>query len=351
MMMMMPQLTQQLLWRLAASSSAGKSQTAFDAACLDIFAVAQTLHSTYDTRNVLALLWETLKKYNCEEVFQGLVQLMRQSGVEGEYLLENGLSEGTLLASQQQQQRYKTENRFNQHHLPHHVTQPHPPPHLLQQRQQLMKQEQSSSSSSSLRKRKELAGHLQSSSSSTNGSSSSGTATKKTKSGHRARSSPDKWTAEEDAKLIALVGKYGTENRRWKEVARELGTTKTGASCAQHWRRVLAPSIDKSTWTEQEETILLNYVKLLGKSSWSEISNHLPGRTDIQCRYHYIRQKNSRKVPWSDKEDRLLSLLVEEANKQHSGTPCWVEIAERMAAEKLRSVLRTPRTALECKER
>ena len=67
--------------------------------------------------------------------------------------------------------------------------------------------------------------------------------------------------------------------------------------------------------------------------------------SDIQCRYHYIRQKNSREQEWTDEEDDIMARLVADYKEGH---PNWLEISETMANSKLR---RTPRTALECKQR
>lgn len=111
-----------------------------------------------------------------------------------------------------------------------------------------------------------------------------------------------------------------------------------------------------------EEEKLLEGVKLYGLTQWTNISREIPGRTgagnliflsysanlffllDIQCRYHYIRQKNSREQEWNDEEDEQMRKLIERYNNKVN----WVEVSDTLASSKLR---RTPRTALECRQR
>jgi len=81
---------------------------------------------------------------------------------------------------------------------------------------------------------------------------------------------------------------------------------------------------------------------MYGLTQWTTVAKEIPGRTDIQCRYHFLRQKNSRIIPWNDEEDNLLLKLVDEHGLN------WLHISDTMATCKLR---RTPRTALECQER
>jgi hypothetical protein len=126
------------------------------------------------------------------------------------------------------------------------------------------------------------------------------------------RRSPNKWTKEENQKLTALVAHYG--EKKWKRISADLGGLKTGAQCAQHWKRVLSPDIRKGHWDEIEEELLLRLVIQYG-SCWKKIAKKIPQRTDIQCRYQYLKAKQSREVPWDPKEDDvLIKKVVEMAN-------------------------------------
>jgi len=126
------------------------------------------------------------------------------------------------------------------------------------------------------------------------------------------RKSPNKWTKEENQKLGALVAHYG--EKKWKRISAEMGGQKTGAQCAQHWKRVLSPEIRKGHWDENEEDLLLRLVVQYG-SCWKKIAKKIPQRTDIQCRYQYLKAKQSREVKWDAKEDEsLIKKVMEMAN-------------------------------------
>jgi len=155
------------------------------------------------------------------------------------------------------------------------------------------------------------------------------------------RKSPNKWTKEEDQKLAMLVSIYG--EKKWKKISAEMGGVKTGAQCAQHWKRVSSPDIRKGAWDEHEEDLLFRLVSQYG-SSWKRIAKKIARRTDIQCRYQYLKAKQSREVKWTPREDEALLRKAMEMDDQIS----WVDIAEHMAKLKHTATLRT---ALECKER
>jgi hypothetical protein len=126
------------------------------------------------------------------------------------------------------------------------------------------------------------------------------------------RKSPNKWTKEENQKLATLVASYG--EKKWKRISAEMGGQKTGAQCAQHWKRVLSPEIRKGHWDENEEDLLLRLVVQYG-SCWKKIAKKIPQRTDIQCRYQYLKAKQSREVMWDAKEDEsLIKKVMEMAN-------------------------------------
>lgn len=155
------------------------------------------------------------------------------------------------------------------------------------------------------------------------------------------RKSPNKWTKEEDQKLATLVSIYG--EKKWKKISAEMGGLKTGAQCAQHWKRVLSPDIRKGAWDENEEDLLFRLVTQHG-SCWKKIAKKIARRTDIQCRYQYLKAKQSRDIKWSPLEDDALIRKVMEMEDKIS----WVDVADHMARLKHTSTLRT---ALECKER
>ncbi|KYQ88467.1 putative myb transcription factor [Tieghemostelium lacteum] len=158
------------------------------------------------------------------------------------------------------------------------------------------------------------------------------------------RSPPNKWTKAESQNLIKLVSENG--DRQWKKIAAKLGGGKTGAQCAQHWKRVLSPEIKKGSWDEEEEELLFELVAKHGQS-WKNVAMEIKTRTDIQCRYQYFKAVVSRQTSWSVLEDEILQkkvkslLLVDEKIS-------FQQVAKHLARAKTTKI---PRTSLECKLR
>ncbi|KYQ99764.1 myb transcription factor [Tieghemostelium lacteum] len=158
------------------------------------------------------------------------------------------------------------------------------------------------------------------------------------------RNPPNKWTKEESQKLIQLVHEHG--DKQWKKIAHQIAGGKTGAQCAQHWKRVLCPAIRKGSWDEDEESKLFQLVEKHGQS-WKNVASEIKTRTDIQCRYQYFKSCMSREVPWSPREDEILQKKVME-NKLDGRDINWMEVSKVMARGRQTKI---PRTALECKAR
>jgi len=158
------------------------------------------------------------------------------------------------------------------------------------------------------------------------------------------RNPPNKWAKEESQRLIQLVNDYG--DKSWKKIAEHVGGGKTGAQCAQHWKRVLCPIIRKGSWDDEEELKLFRLVEKYGQS-WKNIASEIGSRTDIQCRYQYFKSCMSREVAWSQQEDDLLMKKMNDIKCENRDTH-WVEVARYMARGRLTKI---PRTALECRTR
>lgn len=114
-----------------------------------------------------------------------------------------------------------------------------------------------------------------------------------------------KWTAEEDSVLRSAVAELGAKS--WRNIAKRL-PQRTEVQCLHRWQKVLKPTLVKGPWTAQEDAKVLELVKRYGAKKWSLIASQIPGRLGKQCRerwYNHLNPEISKKA-WSDAEDRMI---------------------------------------------
>ena len=87
----------------------------------------------------------------------------------------------------------------------------------------------------------------------------------------------DAWTVEEDKLLLKYANELG--GHEWKEIAEKIGTNRNAYQCFKRYQRSLNPNMLKSKWTDEEDSILIDAVKLYGEKNWQQISTVLEGRT------------------------------------------------------------------------
>lgn len=113
------------------------------------------------------------------------------------------------------------------------------------------------------------------------------------------------WTAQEDAFLRQAVAIHG-ENDNWKTIA-QFVPGRTNKACRKRWRHSLSPNVKKSAWTPEEDELLLQlYAK--HHTKWSLIARQIPGRTDDACskRYREALDPSLKKSEWTPEEDSVL---------------------------------------------
>ncbi|KAE8155078.1 Homeodomain-like protein [Aspergillus avenaceus] len=125
------------------------------------------------------------------------------------------------------------------------------------------------------------------------------------------------WTGAEDERLVELIRRFGDRRGRegkWHEISKHL-PGRTNKDCRKRWFHSLDPSLRKGRWTNDEDKLLRDAYERLGPS-WKEIALLIPGRKDDQCakRYNDILKPSCehRLRGWDPEEDDYLRAKVTE---------------------------------------
>jgi hypothetical protein len=102
-----------------------------------------------------------------------------------------------------------------------------------------------------------------------------------------------KFSPEEDERLRSLVSSFGTAD--WLDIAAQM-PGKNVRQCKERWTNYLAPTLNASTWTHEEDCLLVQKYAELG-SKWVQIAAFFPNRTDsmIKNRFNKLSRREQKR--------------------------------------------------------
>ncbi|KAJ8554448.1 hypothetical protein K7X08_025126 [Anisodus acutangulus] len=126
------------------------------------------------------------------------------------------------------------------------------------------------------------------------------------------------WSPDEDDKLKNYIIKYG--HGCWSSVPINAGLQRNGKSCRLRWINYLRPGLKRGAFSFDEEERILTLHAMFG-NKWSQIAQHLPGRTDNEIKNHWHSYLKKRVAKMAENEGHTKSVNTESSPSLKKLTP------------------------------
>jgi hypothetical protein len=93
----------------------------------------------------------------------------------------------------------------------------------------------------------------------------------------------NKFTHDEDERLVQLVGKYGADN--WEDITKALGTGRTKRQLRERWQNYLNPDLSPQYSPDEDRQLEALYEQ--HGSQWAKIAGLLGNKSAISARNRY----------------------------------------------------------------
>ena len=132
-----------------------------------------------------------------------------------------------------------------------------------------------------------------------------------------------RWSSDEDELLKKIVPFYG--EKQWRKISQHM-KGRSAIQCLHRWTKILKPGLVKGPWTTEEDQKLYEWVAKEGPTKWSQCSQIIVGRSGKQCRERWFNNLNPvvKKGNWSIEEDDLIFKLY----MQYGSS--WSKIAKHL---------------------
>merc|ERR1719261_834631 len=109
------------------------------------------------------------------------------------------------------------------------------------------------------------------------------------------------WNFDTDERLFNAVKKYG--EGQWENIATFVHSNFTPAQVKSRWSKICP--VVKGPWRKEEDSILARQVEEVGTERWAQIATFIPGRSGKQCRERWRNHLDPtlRKDSWSEQDD------------------------------------------------